>query len=176
MLMSREEMRYTTCNARKVISGQFMTRSDCWLQPQIAEFIKSRNPTVVLDPFAGEGDMLRAVQELIDCQIQGFDIQGGKWPENDSLLGIPLLQNGMIVTNPPYLANHSAKRKGVLEQVESYYRKSGRDDLYQAALDRCLASCAHVVAIVPETLLNSGYDLRHAVHVTVLHDNPFFGY
>lgn len=173
MLMSREEMRYTACNARKVISGHFLTRKDCWLLPQVIEFIKSRNPSVVLDPFAGEGDMLRAVHELIDCQIKGFDIQGNIWPVNDSLLSIPPIKNGMIVTNPPYLANHSAKRKGVLEQVESYYLKSGRDDLYQVALDQCLASCAQVVAIVPETLLNSGYDLRLAVHVTVLHENPF---
>ncbi len=173
MLMSREDMRYTVCNARKVISGHFLTKKDCWLHPHILDFIKNRNPTVVLDPFAGEGDMLRAVQELTGCQIKGLDIQGELWPKNDSLLSIPPVQNGMIVTNPPYLANHSAKRKGVLEQVEGYYRKSGRDDLYQVALDRCLASCAQVVAIVPETLLNSGYDLRHAVHVTVLHENPF---
>jgi len=89
------------------------------------------------------------------------------------LKSIPRLSGGMIVTNPPYLANYSAKRKGVLAQVEAYYRLSGRDDLYQVALDRCLAACEQVVAIVPETLLNSGYDLHHAVSVTVLHENPF---
>jgi len=173
MLMSREDMRFSPCDARKVVAGRFLTSNDCWLRPQIAEFIQSRNPPVVLDPFAGTGDLLRVATNLTDCQIQGFDIQGDQWPRNDSLKSIPKLSEGIIVTNPPYLANYSAKRKGVLEQVESYYRLSGRDDLYQVALDRCLAACEYVVAIVPETLLNSGYDLRHAVSVTVLHDNPF---
>ncbi|MEI6073404.1 MAG: hypothetical protein WCS31_16575 [Verrucomicrobiae bacterium] len=173
MLMSREKMRFSECDARKVVAGRFLTSNDCWLRPQVASFIQSRNPEVVLDPFAGAGDLLRVASNLTGCQIQGLDIQGDQWPRNDSLKSIPRLSDGMIVTNPPYLANYSAKRKGVLEQVEAYYRLSGRDDLYQVALDRCLAACERVVAIVPETLLNSGYDLRHAVSVTVLHDNPF---
>jgi hypothetical protein len=173
MLMSREDMRFSECDARKVVAGRFLTSNDCWLRPQIADFIQSWNPDVVLDPFAGTGDLLRVAKKLIGCQIRGFDIQGDQWPRNDSLQSIPPLSNGMIVTNPPYLANYSAKRKGVIGQVEAYYRLSGRDDLYQVALDRCLAACEQVVAIVPETLLNSGYDLRHAVSLTVLHDNPF---
>lgn len=173
MLMSKDRMQYSVCDARKVIAGRFLTKKDIWLQPQVIDFIASRRPSTVLDPFAGEGDLLSAVQSLIDCKAAGFDIQGAKWPKNDSLLNIPELRNGMIVTNPPYLANHSAKRKGVFERVESYYKKSGRNDLYQVALDRCIASCPQVVAIVPETILNSGYNLRHAVHITVLHDNPF---
>jgi hypothetical protein len=173
MLISREKNSYAICDAGKVATGRFLTLKDSWLQPQVLEFMRRCAPRTVLDPFVGGGDLLRVAARSIDCSIQGLDVQETEWPRNDSLERIPPLADGLILTNPPYLAKHSAKRKGVFERVEQYYRASGRDDLYQVALDKCLDACGKVVAIVPETVINSGYDLRHAVHVTVLHDNPF---
>jgi len=73
----------------------------------------------------------------------------------------------VIVTNPPYLANHSAKRKGVLSLAASYFA-GGRDNLYKVALDRCLEAADFVVAIIPETFLHSGYPTERLVLATVI--------
>ena len=39
--------------------GQFFTKNQVWLQPQIIEFISSVKTDSVLDPFAGNGDLGR---------------------------------------------------------------------------------------------------------------------
>jgi hypothetical protein len=173
MTVSRQRRRFKVCDARKVVSGRFLTCKNSWLKPQVESFIRQTNPARVLDPFAGKGHLLRVVGDLLGCDVAGLDVQGSEWPHNDSLVSIPPVEHGLIVTNPPYLAKHSARRKGVAQQVWNYYERSGRDDLYQIAMDRCLEACPRVVAIVPETVLNSGYDLSHAVSISILHENPF---
>jgi hypothetical protein len=46
-------------------------------------------------------------------RIKGLDIDSSlAWCRNDSLKDIPVLKTGIIITNPPYLTNYSAQRKG----------------------------------------------------------------
>ena len=57
--------------------------------------------------------------------------------------------------------------------VGRYYERYGRNDLYEIALDRCLASFGHVVAILPETFLHSAYSKDRCERIIVLEENPF---
>ena len=96
----------------KVALGQFFTVDHLWLKPQIKKFILDSRKTVAYDPFAGNGDMLCAVQKNLDFkQIKALDIDASlPWEINDSLKNIPRIDDAIIVTNPPYLAKQSALR------------------------------------------------------------------
>jgi hypothetical protein len=172
MLVSRERNRFKEVDGVKVSRGQFQTRGRSWLAPQVVEFIRSRKPSLLYDPFAGHGSLLESALKIVDVEAAGLDIDPStRWPVNDSLLSIPPRPGAVIVTNPPYLASHSARRKGVREAVAGHFER--RPDLYQLALDRCREACPYVVAIVPETLINSAYPRDNIVSVTVLEENPF---
>ena len=176
MLISKDQQRYVEIDADKVARGAFYTKSDSWLVEPVRDFIEKSLESKFsrcLDPFAGGGDLLNACKDSFGCQIDGFDIVQGKWPTNDSLFNIPRVDHGLIVTNPPYLAKYSAARKGVLDESAKYFDSCEWEDLYQLALDRCLEACDRVVAIVPETFINSSYPKRHAELICVLERNPF---
>ena len=91
----------------------------------------------------------------------------------DSLVSIPRSPGSICITNPPFLAKHSAMRKSMWPMVGRYYERYNRNDLYEIALDRCLASFGHVVAILPETFLHSAYSKDRCESIIVLEENPF---
>jgi len=164
-----------TKDTKKVL-GQYFTRQDLWLKPQVEEFITRSKCSIAYDPFAGKGDLLQAVMGIGEIfQLRGLDIDPVlKWSLNDSLRSIPPLADAIIITNPPYLAKFSAKRKNIHASVAKYYQDSGFVDVYQLALHNCLISADYVVAIIPETFINSGLSIRNRLsQITVLEENPF---
>lgn len=175
MRVSLERDLYKQVDVQKVARGQFLTREPRWLVEPVREFIAARldRCDAFLDPFAGEGHLLEAVQTQFGKEATGYDIQAGRWFVNDSLLSVPRAERAMVVTNPPYLAKHSARRKGVLSLARDYYRESGRDDLYMVALDRCRDAADFVVALVPETFILSAYPKEELVSVVVIEDMLF---
>lgn len=175
MLISRERQRFATIDADKVRRGAFMTRESVWLTPQVKRFILDAAPGRVIDPFAGEGHLLEALASLFpDAEHLGYDIEPrAPFSFNDSLEHVPRHDGALIVTNPPYLAKHSASRKRVRNEVNHHYVATGRNDLYQVALDRCLDAARHVVAIVPETIINARYPLDRLRSLTILEDRTF---
>jgi hypothetical protein len=107
-------------------------------------------------------------------KAEGFDIQGKTWPINDSLIEIPNPNRAVIVTNPPYLANHSAKRKGVSSLVQKYFARSTQKNLYMIALENALESADYVVAIIPETFLLSSFP-KDRLELAVVIQTELFG-
>jgi len=174
MLISRARNRYKDIDAPKTSGGRFYTTLDSWLTAPVITFIQAAltEAPSFLDPFAGAGHLLEACATRFKRPVAGLDLHAAPWPTHDSLRDIPAT-SAIIVTNPPYLAKHSASRKGVAEQVAHYYRETGLDDLYQIALHRCLEAARFTVAIIPETFLNSGFDKRSLALVSVLQRNPF---
>lgn len=164
-------------NAKKRTLGQFFTRGDCWLRPQVKLFIESSKAAIAYDPFAGDGSLLNAVKTRIGAigKIKGLDIDETLgWDANDSLLDIPHVDDAVIVTNPPYISNYSARRKRLNASLEKYFRQTEYDDVYLLALDRMLAAQEFVVAIVPETFINSPYRQKaRLASITILEENPF---
>lgn len=168
-------------NLQKIARGVFYTTDAGWLNEPVRRFLSlallaqnaGRPAASVLDPFAGDGHLLELVGSEFEVATFGLDIAGSKWPRNDSLVAIPNANDSVIVTNPPYLANHSAKRKGVSEMVAAYFDGSEYDNLYKLALDRCLASADYVVAIIPETFLLSTFDKSRLWLASVIENELF---
>jgi hypothetical protein len=162
---------------KKRTLGQFFTKGDCWLRPQIEKFIIESGNHIAYDPFAGDGCLLRKAQEDIDSikKIIGLDIDKSLgWEWNDSLENIPHIDDAIIITNPPYLSSYSARRKRINESLEKYFKKTDYDDVYLIALDRMIEAQENVVAIIPETFINSSYRQKSKLNsISVLEENPF---
>lgn len=159
---------------KKVKLGQFFTKETSWLKPQVEKFIIESNCSIAYDPFAGGGDLLNAATKILKFKkTKGLDIDKKlKWKYNDSLLRIPHIDNAIIITNPPYIAKQSASRKKI--DLSKYFSKSTYDDVYLIALDKMLESQKYVVAIIPESFINSSYKQKHKINsITILEDNPF---
>lgn len=165
-------------SARKKKSlGQYFTEGACWLQPQIVDFIKDSKCHIAYDPFAGSGCLFAPVTNTIATinETAGLDIDPSQgWPVNDSLLKIPSKSGAIIITNPPYISNYSASRKRLGDGLKKYFDMTQYDDVYLLALDRMLEAQSNVVAIIPETFINSPFQKKDLLHsITILEENPF---
>lgn len=158
---------------KKMSLGQFFTRNDFWLKDHILEFIKSIDAKIAFDPFAGDGDLLDVAQKIGFKNTKGLDIDSClEWEINDSLLNIPKVNSSIIITNPPYLTNYSAKRKGVYDNVKKYFDLCNYDDIYQLAIEKCLVNDFGVM-IIPETFINSKFPKSRLVSITIIEDQLF---
>lgn len=158
---------------KKQSLGQFFTKNDFWLKEHILEFIKSIGASIAFDPFAGGGDLLDVAQKIGFENTKGFDVDKSlNWEQNDSLLNIPKINESVIITNPPYLTNYSAKRKGIYENVKKYFDVCNYDDIYQLAIEKCLANDFGVM-IIPETFINSKFPKNRMVSITIIEDQLF---
>jgi hypothetical protein len=160
---------------KQKLLGQYFTKKDKWLRPHINDFIMSSGCSVIYDPFAGDGDLLKLSANFGFAKAVGLDIDPKKgFAVNDSLLNIPTEKDAIIITNPPYLTNYSAKRKGIYSGVERYYSNSEYDDVYLIALEKMLQAQKYVVAIVPETFINNNFRQKHKLDsITVIEENCF---
>lgn len=140
MLISKERGTWKTIDGDRVSRGRFNTAGREWLKPQIIKFLQDREPTAFVDPFAGQGHLLDALTSEGFGPTLGFDIIHCKWPRNDSLLAIPPHPGAAIVTNPPYLARHSAKRKRVSGSLATSSISSVRASSAGAATSRASRS------------------------------------
>jgi hypothetical protein len=182
MLVSKAKNRTVEVDIDKVSLGSFYTTQPGWLTEQVRQFLEKalvESNGNLLDPFAGDGHLLDRVKTdsilgKYVKEVAGFDIQGQMWPINDSLIEIPNPQGAVIVTNPPYLANHSAKRKGVDQLVSKYFANSTQKNLYRIALEKALDAADYVVAIIPETFLLSTFP-KHRLELAVVIQDQLFG-
>lgn len=173
MLVSKRDSRYKAIDGRKVSNGTFYTTKASWLTKPVRSFFKEKIAfnKHVLDPFAGVGDILECLQRDYGIVGHGYDIAGNRWVDNDSLLYVPNPHKYLVCTNPPYLAKHSAKRKGVWKLVRKYYAKYY--DLYETAISKCMENADAGIFIVPETFLHSNLLKNQLRLVSVILKNPF---
>lgn len=104
---------------------------------------------VVLEPFAGENNLIRMLDKDYDFSYFSFDIAPGKDKtviKRDTISDFPKGYK-LAVTNPPYLSKVSATRLGMI------FPKTTYDDLYKLSLRKMLDNCDYVAAIVPTTVL-----------------------
>lgn len=154
--------------------GQFNTKNDVWLRPHIKEFIADSGYKNVMDPYAGAGDLLFAVNDLPWENVYGYDIDPAlEWPINDSLEHMPYHEDTIVVTNPPYLAKNSAARNN-LESYKYFEGDNERyEDLYQIALQKVLVLYKKAVFIIPETYFQTEFFKNHLDSYTIIEENPF---
>ena len=152
--------------------GQFNTKNDVWLRPHIREFIGDSGCKNVMDPYAGAGDLLFAVDDMSWDNVYGFDIDPSfGWPVWDSLKDVYEYDDTIVITNPPYLAKNSAKRNNF--SGYEYFKDNDYEDLYQIAIHRVLARYERAVFIIPETYFQSGIFTGYLHSHTVIEENPF---
>lgn len=160
---------------KKTDLGQFNTKLDVWLKPQVEAFIRMSQHSHGLDPFAGDGDLIKVMAALGLNKVRGLDIDSKlDWEINDSLVDIPYYENTIVVTNPPYYARVSASRKN--SSCLKYFGEDAITDLYQIAIKKVLEKYKEAVFIIPETyfLTESMFFKEDLCLITVLEDNPFY--
>lgn len=107
--------------------------------------------STILEPFAGSNNLITMLKEMNLCHdFKSFDIEpkSAKVAKKDTLKDFPKGFK-ICITNPPYLAQNSATRRG-LDFPHTKY-----DDLYKFALEICLKNCDFVGAIVPASFFNA---------------------
>jgi hypothetical protein len=158
---------------KKITLGQFFTKNNSWLDENVLHFIKSTKAEIAFDPFAGDGHLLREAQKIGFKKTIGLDIDPTLgWQINDSLRSIPKVEKSIIITNPPYLTNYSARRKKIYEKVGNYFESCGYDDLYQLALEKCLSN-EFGIMIIPETFVNSAFPKNRLISINIIESDLF---
>jgi hypothetical protein len=163
-----------TNSIKKRSLGQFFTKKHFWLKEQVRKFIKDSHANIAFDPFAGNGDLLKAADSIGFNHVIGMDIDASlKWQINDGLKNIPRIENSIIITNPPYLALNSAKRKGIFQHAAQYFEACSHEDLYMLAIEKCMQHNKFGVMIVPETFVNSTFAKNRLHSVTIIEESMF---
>lgn len=133
--------------------GQYFTTYNPFQNEGFLNWAKecNLNKNTILEPFAGSNNLINMLQNMNLCSdFKSFDIE----PKNkfvkkkDTLKDFPKGYK-VCITNPPYLAQNSAKRRK-LEFPNMVY-----DDLYKYALEKCLENCDYVGAIIPASFFNA---------------------
>ncbi len=153
-------------------SGRFYTEGNPFVSSPFLNWVEKNglDSEEVLEPFAGRNNLVRALRQVgLAKTFSSFDIQ----PTDDEVAYRDTLKDfpagfKFCVTNPPWLARNSAKRRGLL------FPETEFDDLYKHAVDICLKNCEHVAAIIPATFLQSGLFRGRLSTVIFLHDQSMF--
>lgn len=125
--------------------------------------------TTILEPFAGSNNLISMLQDMGLCSdFKSFDIE----PKNKFVKRRDTLKNfpkgfKVCITNPPYLAQNSAKRRN-LEFPNIIY-----DDLYKYSLEKCLENCDYVGAIIPASFFNANIFRERLSHYILLNSKMF---
>lgn len=109
----------------------------------------------ILEPFAGNGQIIKLMQEAgFDRSWKLFDIDEKltNIETRDSIKDFPKGYE-TVISNPPYLSYHFAKRKK-LKTNKDYFL--GFESLYQTAVSVALNNSDFVGMIIPESFLTSG--------------------
>jgi hypothetical protein len=109
-----------------------------------------------LEPFAGNGQICKLLADAgILAEWTKFDIDTSLKGvcHRDTLRDFPA-GFSVVLTNPPYLSYHFAKRKRL--PIEKDYF-SGFPSLYLKAINLSLFNSDYVGMIIPESFLTSGY-------------------
>ena len=158
-------------------AGQWMTDGDPFYMPVFAEWLDGvyskigKAHITACEPYAGKLGLVAHLRArgLDDGRIDwsAYDIapqdellaDGIEIMKANTLRSIPSSPYDLIVTNPPYLARNSARRRGLPFPFDE--RGAGIEkpaDLYQFALDTCLESASYCVMLIPESFITCRYD------------------
>ena len=155
----------------KRTNGQYFTRYNPFNNKAFEDWSEACNlkDNIILEPFAGSNNLIKILKEMKLCNnFASYDIE----PQNEAVFFRDTLQDfpenyNICITNPPYLAQNSAKRRGL------FYPNTNYDDLYKFAIDKCLKHCKNIAAIIPASFLNSGLFRSRLSHYILLNTKMF---
>lgn len=132
----------------KKLLGQFYTTNSDY----ILQGISLDGRLNIVEPFVGQGDLLKWISDILDCDtITTYDLDPkiNCTEVRDTLLNPPDYSGKYVITNPPYLAKNKNKDK-------SLYEKYGVDDLYKAFIITLIdGNCEGGVIIIPLNFFSS---------------------
>ena len=152
--------------------GQFFTKKNLFKIDSFKDWFLGidKKGFSFVEPFAGDLDLPKFIEEILEDKINwnfyDIDPQQKTIIKNDSIKNFPKGYD-FCITNPPYLAKNSAKRRGLSFPNTVY------DDLYKLCLEKCLENCNYVVAIIPESFITAGIFHERLDRVISLTFNPF---
>ena len=155
----------------KRTQGQYFTQYNPFDNEGFLEWAKECNlkEQTILEPFAGANNLINMLQDMGLCNdFISFDIEpkSSNVKHRNTLTDFPKNYN-VCITNPPYLAQNSAKRRGLI------YHQTRHDDLYKYALELCLKNCKDVAAIIPASFLNANIFRHRLSHYILLNTKMF---
>ena len=145
-----------TVATEKRTHGQFFTTVNPFFHPAfLAWYARLGRRPRVLEPFAGSNALVEMLEALgLPGEFTSYDIEprSARVTKRDTLNDFP---GGFdaVVTNPPYLARHFAKRKGL---VVDHIEWGEYNNLYKVAIAKCLTQADYVAAIIPESYVTTG--------------------
>lgn len=138
------------------------------------------NDCTILEPFAGINNIVHMLQNSHNCtKFACYDIavNSGQKSSNgkddvlikcqDTLKSFPN-EYDVCISNPPWLARNSARRRGLEFDIPSKY-----DDMYKYALHLALENCNYVAFIVPATFIRTCL-FRDRLHSFILLEKTLF--
>jgi hypothetical protein len=124
----------TSGDCKKSRLGQFFTTNYEYI---LQNFFIPEQVHSIIEPFAGECDLLKFVKDTDKYSIECYDIDPKKdhIVQKDTLSNPPDYTNKFIITNPPYLARNKA-------EVKSLYDLYDTNDLYKCFIKQITKSDA----------------------------------
>ena len=123
--------------------GQYFTTNYNYI---LQNFIIPDNIKIIIEPFAGNCDLLKFIENKDKYEINCYDIEPKKEfiIKQDTILEPPInLDKSFILTNPPYLARNKSNDKYL-------YDKYKTNDLYKCFIQILINnSCLGGILIVP---------------------------
>lgn len=131
-------------------NGQFFTKNSDYILSGFKLYIKNKD---AIDPFAGNGDLIKWAKKNSVKKIIGYDIDS-RCVNNKNIFLNDSIKNpqkyNFILTNPPYL--HKNKANNEIKKEYFSGRNSAFEDLYQISIYSIL-NCEQGIIIVPLNFL-----------------------
>lgn len=179
----------------KRAAGQYLTEGDPYGYDAVSDWVDALlaatagRPVSACEPYAGKNFLPFAFMgrfrdrfadgiDWVGYDIAPCDEEDNLLPEcpvsqADTLMDIPTTHD-VIVTNPPYLARNSARRRHLPFPFDHVgVGIEAPADLYQIALDTCLATALWCSMLIPESFITSRYDKGRLMSVISLPGDLF---
>lgn len=139
--------RHTSQNEKQK-HGQFFTTNADYILEGYEDVVNRKS---VIDPFAGNGDLLNWAKKNRASEVKGYDIcpLDEKTIKNDSLRFPPSYRGVFVLSNPPYLSKNKCKNdKAVFDQWN-------QNDFYKCHLASLVTNeCQEGLFIIPSNFLS----------------------
>ena len=122
--------------------GQFYTTNYDYI---LQNLYIPENIIKIIEPFAGNGDLLNFIKDKEYYEIECYDIEPKKdyIIQKNTILDPPNFNNSFILTNPPYLARNKSNDKELFDKYKT-------NDLYKCFIEiLILNECLGGILIVP---------------------------
>jgi hypothetical protein len=130
----------------KKSKGQFYTTNCAYILDGFKDILLQYNIQHIIEPFAGQGDLITWIQENINVMnIEAYDIEPKKDDiiQRDTLKHPPNYDDKWVITNPPYLARNKSTDKELYDMYNT-------NDLYKCFIKSLTSSkCNGGIIIIP---------------------------